>query len=142
MKPLFDLIAPIAIYHAADLLYKDKARRAIRELSRRVAAYDPDLANRGFYTGQAKEGRLAGYLEFVEPHGLPNILDLYRDLFDELLPDDWTWEHDHWGARAIYDEQHQRVMAGDGPGEFPWYETVALLLERFSEHQMTQLQPA
>ena len=137
MKSLFDLIAPIAIYHGADVLYKTKALAAIRELKRRVQARDQSLAGYGLLHPSILVENLATYLEFEEPARLPNIQDLYIKLFQEIVENEqpsWTCFFDRWGARAYKDENGQLVFSGDSSWCLPWFETEQLLRERIQEH--------
>jgi len=122
-EPVFDLIAPIAIYHGADLRFEAKARAAIRELQQRWPS--------------APAANWQDYLEYAEPDDLPNILDKYKDAFREIVFDHapgWTEFVDRWGAYGFKDERGQVVFSGDSSFQFPWYETEALLVERIQEH--------
>jgi hypothetical protein len=128
-KPLFDLVAPIAIYHGADVLYKRKAQAAIRQLQARWADRYPATT--------ADDWR--EYLEYAEPARLPNILDFYKELFRASVAEEqpgWTEFVDRWGAYGYKDESGQVVFSGDSGFQFPWYETEALLRERCQDHEL------
>lgn len=127
MKPPFDLVAPIAIYHGANVCYKPQARRAIKLLCIEWINRFP----------QATAANYCDYLEYAEPENLPNILDEYRKFLREIVENerpDWKRFVDRYGAYGYKDEAGQVVLSGDSNGELPWFETQALLLERINLH--------
>jgi len=131
---LFNLVAPIAIYHGADVCYERKARRAINRLMK-LAAVEPKIQQRCGVRARWKDWE--DYREHVEPENLPNILDLYKDLFREIVADErpeWSEFVDRWGAYGYKDEQGRIVFSGDACFCFPWYETAELLIERVEMH--------
>lgn len=131
---LFNLVAPIAIYHGADVCYERKARHAIEQL-RNLAETEPEI-RRQFGAG-ARRQNWADYRELVEPENLPNIFDLYKDLFRQIVEGErpeWSEFVDRWGAYGYKDEHGQIVFSGDACFCFPWYETAELLIERIEMH--------
>lgn len=109
----FDLAAPIAIYHLADLLYKKQAVKVVRAF-RKAGITVPDL---DAACDWAKEK--------------------YDDLFEQIVDEHtegWTWKFDRWGAKAYYDQHDNHVFAGDGSFTFPWYADSAALIERIKSH--------
>jgi hypothetical protein len=131
---LFNLVAPIAIYHGADVCYEPKARHAINRL-RKLAAVEPAIQQRFGRTARRKAWE--EYREHVEPENLPNVLDLYKDLFREIVEGErpeWCEFVDRWGAYGYKDAQGQTVFSGDACFCFPWYETAELLVERIEMH--------
>ena len=131
MKTLFDLVAPIAIYHGADLTYEKEARAAIAELRKRVS--ENTLRNTQFVA----DDRMLDYLEHSHPDDLPNIIDIYNELFveicEDVMPDGFTGR-DKWGARRYLDSTGKEVFSGDKCGDFPWYADEASLRERLTDH--------
>ena len=131
---LFNLVAPIAIYHGADVCYEREARHAINSI-RKLAAVEPEIQRRFGLTAGRKDWE--DYREHVEPEHLPNVLDLYKGLFREIVEGqrpEWREFVDRWGAYGYKDEQGQIVFSGDACFCFPWFETAELLIERIQMH--------
>ena len=63
MKSLFDLVAPIAIYHAADVCYENKAKHAIKELRLLAQHNGAEAEAHGFKPTES----LNDYLDYVHP---------------------------------------------------------------------------
>ena len=127
---LFNLVAPIAIYHGADVCYERKAKRAIDRL-RKFAVVEPEIQRR--FGLRARCNDWEDYRKHVEPENLPNILDLYKHLFREIVEGErpeWSEFVDRWGANGYKDEQGRIVFSGDACFCFPWYETAELLIGR------------
>lgn len=114
-EELFDAVAPIAIYHCCDLRFEQKAKIGLRKL--RVAL------------PVAAQFKLADMRDWAKERYDEAMVEIVSD-----LRPDWTWSHDKWGAKTWYDAGKQMVMSGDGNGEFPWFETAALLQARVEEH--------
>ena len=122
---LFDLVAPIAIYHRADLLFKPQATKAWRKI-KKVPAQEwtsadctpPDLARR---------------LDDLECWAKDAYDKLFWAVVEEHCPA-WTWEWDRWGAKAVKDGDDRLVFSGDDRWCFSWYETAELLVKRLNEH--------
>lgn len=115
-EEFFDAVAPIAIYHLADLRFQQKAKIGLRKL------------------------KAAGKLDPAAK--LDDLRDWAKDKYDELLIEivedlrpNWTWKHDKWGAKTWYDNRSQMVFSGDGNGDFAWFETAELLTDRVEEHE-------
>ena len=131
---LFNLVAPIAIYHGTDVCYERKARRAITRM-RNLANTDPETRRR--FGARARRQDWEEYRKHVEPDNLPNILDLYKDLFRVVVEGErpeWSEFVDRWGAYGYKDEHGEIGFSGDACSCFPWYETAELLIERVEMH--------
>jgi hypothetical protein len=113
---LFDAVAPIAIYHQADLRFQQKAKIGLRKL--KAAGVQPTEAK----------------LDDLRDWAATTYVELFQTVV-ESVTDGWTLYFDKWGARAYKDQHGTPVFSGDGSWEFPWYETAALLKERVLEHQ-------
>jgi len=114
----FDLVAPIAIYHYADVCYRRQAQAAIRKAKK--------LLNQDW----------SPYLKYTDPDGLTEIGDRYKNLFREIVigqRPEWVEFVDKWGAYGFKDEQGNVVFSGDDMYRFPWYETAGSLIERIYE---------
>jgi hypothetical protein len=129
---LFDLVAPIAIMHFADLCYEKQAVVALQKLQ--AQERDPLVVA----TFGSKPGRnWLDYVDYPSPDNLPTIDDIYKQLFREIIEEeasDWTEFFDRWGAYAWRDANGTPVFSGDAGFCMPWYETAALLRERIADH--------
>jgi hypothetical protein len=119
----FNLIAPIAIYHRADLMFKKKAQKALRKIRRDF----PSI--------------LTEHLKCDETTPLDEtnneIADVYIQAFINVVlteQPDWTTFYDRYGAKGFKDTSGKVVFTGDSSGEFPWYETAELLIDRIEQH--------
>ena len=123
---LFDLVSPIAIYHAADLCYEDKAKQGWRKLKK-----IPAQAWAGFDCGVPDVSKGVD-----DTHVWSK--EAYDELFWEIIAgecgDSWTWEWDRWGAKRVKDEQGNHVFSGDESWCFPWYDTAEALVNRINDH--------
>src|SRR5580700_5759713 len=114
---LFDLVAPLSIYHAADLCYKRQARSAIGKLFNH---WDDPIVIRYLGTAQTLEQWLE-YMERREPEFLADCVSVYNDLFQEVVLDEkpgWQKYVDRWGAYGFKDSHGRHVFAGDGSFEY------------------------
>lgn len=115
-EELFDAVAPIAIYHLADCLFKRRAQVGLRKL--KAAAYvDSDT-------------KLDDLCAWAKSRYDETLVDIVLD-----LRSDWTWTHDRWGAKTYYDSRKRVVFSGGENGNFPWFETAELLKESVNEHE-------
>jgi len=109
IKQEFDLIAPIAIYHFADILFKPQAKKALRKAQ--------------------KEGILPkGKLDEMAAE----VSDRYNQLFQKIVLDakpNWVSIIDMYGAKGFRNEDGI-VFTGDDSGFYPWYETTELIHKR------------
>lgn len=132
---LFDLVAPVAIMHAADTTYEPKAKKALRKLKK--LENDP-LVVKHFGAPNTDRDWMA-LVEFSEADGFRHtVVDVYKTLFMEIIEDaapDWEHHFDRWGAHAWRDASGEHVFSGDACRMVPWYETAALLRERIQEHE-------
>lgn len=113
----FDLVAPVAIYHFADLLFKRRAQAALRKL-RRTSLVLPRLDDCADWA-----------------------IDRYNDLFESIVEEHtegWTWKFDRWGAKAWHDANGVLVFSGDDNWRFPWFANSQSLIERIQQHQQEQ----
>ena len=137
MKTLFDLVAPIAIYHGADLLYETQAMTAVDDL-RKLARKGESALSEAVRTWGFKETEaMLEYRFTTHPDGLPNILDVYADLFRDICEDELPeaeWSRDRWGAWQLKDSAGNQVFSGDGSGKYPWYVDEQTLRDRLQEH--------
>lgn len=116
----FDAIAPVAIYFAADVCYKEKARGAWNKLK---AANHPVVAD---MTAQ----------EMLQERSAPEgINERYNALFMYLCCQTWTsavFDQDRWGALTVAEsgDRDAKQLAGACHGQFPWYATSSMLKTR------------
>lgn len=119
-EELFDLVAPIAIYHGADVCFKVKAKKALRKL-RNV---DPNA--------------LPNPLPSLELDSLNDwAIDCYNELFEAIVEEETGsdgWEYDKWGAKTYYDDERRVIFSGDSMYRHAWVETAALIKEKINEH--------
>ena len=118
-EELFDLVAPIAIYHGADVCYKKKALAALR------------ILRKADWTGRKP----------LPSTHLDELNDWARELYDELFeniveengPEELEQGYDYWGAKG-YKLPHQGSknfeLSGDSSMQYPWYADAATLIER------------
>jgi len=114
-KQLFDLVAPIAIYHGADVCFKKKAIAAWEKIVKDNLAEWPFI------------------LDCDDPDVAVWAKEKYDDLFETFVVQNkpkWKKFRDKYGAWGFRNENGEVVFTGDGQGEFPWYETIELLLKR------------
>ena len=128
---LFDLVAPIAITGGADCMFQPKADLAwvvirgvpLKEWGRHDCL-PPDLTR---VMGKADFGRI--YWDFARP----NYDTLFQQIVAENSPTELEFAYDRWGAKGYkIAGQHHFEFAGDSGGQFPWYETAQLLIERLA----------
>jgi hypothetical protein len=121
-EELFDLVAPIAIYHGTDVAFKSKACKAFRKLKL--------LSKEDFGTAQG----FAVDLKEIESLDACNpwAARVYNQLFIKIVQSEvsWDWEYDKSGCRVFVDESNYPWFAGDNYGMFAWYETAELIKER------------
>ena len=126
IETLFDLAAPIAIYHRRDVCFKSQANAAWSKIKKiDLSAWKrfgcvppPDLTIR--------MDALGGWAK-----------DTYDKLFWGIVEGRypcWTWVYDKGGAKEVRDGIGRRVFSGDSNYDFPWYETAELLVSRLDEH--------
>ncbi len=137
LDQLFDLVAPVAITHHADLRYEAKAQQALRILEQNEN--DPTVIES--FKSPTAERNWLDYLDEHEPEGFPAIQDVYKELFDLIVEEEAPgFERfvDRWGAYAWRDANRTLVFAGDSQMQYPWYETAQLLRERIAQHAQEQ----
>lgn len=129
LNAVFDLVAPIAIYHRTDVRFKKKAMRAWRDIKKLPdiwQTFDLQSADSSWELDDPEMGNWA--------------LESYTNLFEQIVLTcfpKWTFGRDHYGARCVNDEKKERVFSGDDTGAYPWYETTALLVERLMQYTLT-----
>jgi len=140
-EELFDLVAPIAIYHGADVCFKERAKTAYATLLARkdspevAALMDLGDAEYDLIAGIDLPGRRA----FNSPNTsstFSTVYEVYDYLFDQVVRSvegtaDWTITYDRAGCRCYEVYRHARPeLAGDSPWRFAWYARSALLKDR------------
>jgi hypothetical protein len=115
----FDLVAPVAIYHAADVCFKEKARTALRKLKRQKVA--------------------PGHLKLDDAETAEWAREEYDRLFGEIVEQErpeLEFGYDYWGAKG-YKLPHQSSkdfeISGEACGHLPYFETAELLVERLND---------
>jgi len=109
-KQEFDLIAPIAIYHFCDILFKPQAKKALRK------AHKEGILPKGKLDDMAAE-----------------VCVRYNQLFQKIVLDakpSWVPIIDRWGAKGFRSNDGEIVLCGDDSGFYAWYETAELILKR------------
>ena len=115
---LFNIVAPIAIYHRADVMFLTKAQKAWTVAKRTDWGYgceEPDTN-----------------LELDDTDTADWAEEIYGLLFMAVV---WSVDptaevgHDYWGAKYVKVKGID-AFAGDAHDQFPWYETAELLLNR------------
>ena len=114
----FNLIAPIAIYHFADVCFKAKSQVALKKLSK-VPALLSEL----------------GIDAKIKLDDIPtlHLKDMYNKLFEELVlskNENWETLVDGFGSFGFRDGSGIVQFTGDDAGFYPWYETAELLFKR------------
>ena len=104
-KNLYNLVAPIVVYHLADLEYKKQAATASRKLKNPGLMEDP---------GPALEEYNRIWEDLIEQMGL-------------------TWEFDRWGARQIMNPQTGESFSGDEQDRFPFYLDYDMVVQRLEQ---------
>lgn len=107
----FDLVAPIAIYHFADVGFKAKAQCALKRIKR------------------SHKGLLAD-LDGASLDETGDLARVYRQLFEYIVDawaPHWTKYRDQYGALGFKNSLGQVVFTGDDNNQYPWYETEKLL---------------
>jgi hypothetical protein len=136
---MFDLAAPIAITHFADLCYEDKARECCVELwsNALVRLNVRQTFQKRPYAILSREEWMA-YIDAPENDDLEHINTVYKDLFMQIVTamhPQWKVACDSSGAIGFRDEDGRPVFFGDGNNELPWYETAELLVKRIQEYE-------
>ena len=127
INQLFDLVAPIAIWHRTDVLFINRARTAWTYLRRL-----PD-----------DEWNQYNLTPFPQNCCVDDLNDwswnTYNQLFAMIVQEyhpDWSLDYDTYGARCVVNENGMTVFSGDDCGSYPWYETAQLLIERITDPQL------
>jgi len=121
----FDIVAPIAIYYAADVCFKRKAETAIehvREAAERGEKWPANVEDPCSYP----------LLEDVE-HWSQESYDRLFEAIVEDMTTCWSWHFDAAGSKEYLDINDKPVFAGDKYGMFPLYESAADLRARIRE---------
>ena len=136
IEDLFDLIAPIAIYHGADVCFKAKALEAIRKLQRAVRKGDTTAVR---WVGSPQGGfKWEDILEFEDLPNERDVRPVYNDLLIEIVSantEGWEPGYDRSGCRCFrIGGRLIDAFCGDSPNNFAWYENAALVVERVQDH--------
>lgn len=131
---LFDLVAPIAICGGTDCSFNVKAQTAWRKIKKEINLKE-----------WAKYGcRMPPDIESIEEDEDFNavyadwVWDTYNRLFEEVVESVPGTENlkkgiDRFGAKGYENPMTSQCIYGDACGFYPWYETAALVVERFRE---------
>lgn len=126
-QELFNLVAPIHIYHKADVLMKTEAQIALNKL-RRLS--DDKLVIEFFGVDDVlleDDVKKVDYLYFWRTYD-----KLFEDIVEEKLPE-LTACYDFYGAKAFESENRAVFLVGDKYDCFPFYESVPLLEEKLQD---------
>jgi len=118
-QQIFDDVAKIAIYHFADLMYKQQAHEAAARLAAVGLVFDPESTSDAEKAYEKYEELMAEYV-------------LGR------LPGDYSLTYDYWGARCFSNQRgweytKNGFLAGDVWGRLAWYADFAALKTRVDE---------
>ena len=127
VRQLFDLVAPIAIYHRADLLFLRKATRAWAKIKK-----DVDL-QRDWRSVDCDPPDITKSVDDLNDWAKETYDILFLAIVLEVHPC-WDTFHDRYGAKGIKDDHGRVVFSGDSGWEYPWYETAELLIDRMHKH--------
>jgi len=114
----FDLIAPVAIYFLADLLYKEKARKALTQLKR---LHHPLFSDNSVNTTLEMTSTPAG------------LTERYNALLAQLVLQEAPSAEayvDEWGAFSFRVPGDTTLLSGDSSGVFAFYLKADLLKQR------------
>jgi len=121
INELFNLVAPMAIYHRADVLFEPQAKRAYHKLKKITEAKWKSV-------------------DCIPPNIQLELNDLcdwawgtYNILFEKIVKEynsNYTFFIDIYGAKGVRCEDGSVVFSGDDPGSYPWYETAELIIGR------------
>ena len=140
---LFDLVAPIAITGGADCDYINKAKKAwttiltipadvwetnncpsLKDFEEPLSDWDLDNSD--------------DFNDIYMMFALPAYDALFESIVGENGDGNWESGHDYWGAKGFKrpgDTSKSFTLAGDSPGQYPWYETAELLIESIKRKQ-------
>ena len=126
IESLFDLVAPIAIYHRADVCFKKQASKAWSKIKK--------VARQEWLQADCAAPDVSDKLDDLNDWAKDNYDVLFLAIVQSDYPD-WKSFFDKYGAKGIKDGQGREVFTGDSGFEFPWYETAELLVNRLDEHR-------
>lgn len=132
IENLFDLVAPVYVYHKADIQYRAEAERALRELKNFTAAdFEPHLGHPA--AARLAEAALADTADDADPNAFWEAYDL---LFPDLVTREYPTlrpDYDSRGARCFRDVENNVRLDGDACGHYPYYLSHEALAERLRE---------
>ncbi|MDF2880016.1 MAG: hypothetical protein K0R54_573 [Clostridiaceae bacterium] len=126
---LFNLVAPIHIYHKADIMYKHKAVRAFRDLKQ---YRETDIVSKYFEDN----------LLTLKERGINNIdyhlfCRVYNKLFEELVLESIPQlipGYDYYGAKCFrLSENGRAYIEGDDIDCYPFYADIESFKERIAD---------
>lgn len=139
---LFNFIAPVAIYHGADLTFEKEAKWALKKMDFYCRHENRSVQTRFLkwvkVAASQHELRFDELLQFRETDQFRDVVDVYNELFEEVVMEtqpDWERFRDRYGALGFRDSNGHYVFSGDQVGVFPWYQTAELLLKRLQQHE-------
>ena len=145
IESLFDLIAPIAICGGADCCFQKKAEQSFIK----IVALRNEIPWEAYGCSSPKDlfdefenWSIADSDDFNEVYN-HLALPAYNTLFEALVykHGDRNWgdpTNDYWGAKGYQrpgDNSKSLSLSGDSCGQFPWFETAALLIERIKSRE-------
>lgn len=129
---LFDLVAPIYIYHFADVMYEKKAKKAFREIMKKK---DATVIQECF--GDLVESLdIADFSEENSEIFYKIYTSLFESLVQEAMP---TFKpfYDLYGAKCFRDDTTGRhYLNGDAYNQYPYYLEAEALYERLADLQL------
>lgn len=121
---LFNLVAPIAVYHWADIYYGKRASKAWKQISKVLPEVWRQLGLKNPATN----------CDFSDLDSSADwAIETYNSLFERIISDSFNgnvcFQHDHYGARTVV-LSNEVLMSGDTCGYYPWYANAELLIAK------------
>lgn len=127
VEQLFDLVAPIHIYHHADIALAKRADRALEKLKH----YKNDELVKEYF-GQDIKTLDTPHIDMVDPEVFWRV---YDQLFITIVQADFPYfevSYDKYGARC-FQYNGVKYLTGDDAGCFPFYLDSETLQKRLNE---------
>jgi hypothetical protein len=132
IENLFDLVAPVYIYHKADIQYRAEAERALRRLKDFTAVdFEPHISHPT--AARLAEAALALTADEADPNAFWEAYDL---LFPALVTREYPAlrpDHDPRGACCFRDSEGGVRLDGDACGHYPYYLSYEALADRLRD---------
>lgn len=136
---VFDAVAPLAVYHLADVRYADQAKAGMVALLKTLG---PDFVQDVLFDGSGQslddfEPADISSGAIVEEVPVGNLRELYNQCFayvaEEMMADDnrkMEFVIDSYGGYN-YHLDGEVVFGSDDMNAFPWFESSAAIQERY-----------